>query len=568
MIKKITIRDVASYDSEGVVLDDLQKVNFVFGGNGTGKTTLSRVLGSENIDVEYPGCHVEWEGSPKKVLVYNKDFKERNIKESMPGVFMLGEEWIAAEGELKDIHSQIKHAADIVKKANNDAVKADKALEEEKAAVEERLWNEVHEKYKEFEKCFENCNSKPTFAERLMSEVNKWNALGDVGAEEYRMFAPTIDELRKQNNKLYEGKYSKLGPDNPMSGQIFFERELLTRDLWQYIVAEVHEMVTLMVNKVKELEAIVDEKDEELGGAQHMLSMIESRMTDAVDMVTSVRPCMDHINSILASKGMMNFSIQPSPILDNYYQIQRADGSFVKDTLSEGEASLITFLYFMEQVRGYRMTNYLSDLEVVVIDDPISSMDHEVMYTVSEMVHDLLDDVRSKDYKGAVKQVFVMTHNVAFHQAVSDRQIRKHTGYWILSKDIDVSEVTAYGGKNPVKSDYEELWARLKEAKENRNSIVMPNLMRRIIETYFVWYGGYEKRKLLTGGYAKNREDEIVIAGLSKWFDEESHGVRGDVYAGSGQAICGRCMEAFRMFFVKMGQGAHYEMMMREHQDE
>ena len=31
MIKKITIRDVASYDSEGVVLDDLQKVNFVFG---------------------------------------------------------------------------------------------------------------------------------------------------------------------------------------------------------------------------------------------------------------------------------------------------------------------------------------------------------------------------------------------------------------------------------------------------------------------------------------------------------------------------------------------------------
>ena len=44
MIKKVTIRDVASYDSKGVVFDDLQRVNFIFGGNGAGKTTLSRLL--------------------------------------------------------------------------------------------------------------------------------------------------------------------------------------------------------------------------------------------------------------------------------------------------------------------------------------------------------------------------------------------------------------------------------------------------------------------------------------------------------------------------------------------
>lgn len=564
MIKRITIRDVASYDHEGCAFEDLKKVNFVFGGNGTGKTTLSRVLGSENMDVEYPGCHVEWEGSPKKVLVYNKDFKERNIKESMPGVFMLGEEWIIAENELKEIQSRMEHAADIVRIANYDAVIADKELEKEKTAVEERLWNEVHEKYKEFENCLDNCNTKLAFAERLRSEVDKWHALGDTGIEHFHMFAPTIDEMREQYKELYKGKYSKLGPDNPMSGQIFFEREILTRNLWQYMASEVHEMVALMGTKLKELEANVIKQDEELGNAQRMLSMAESRLTDAADMATSIRPCMDRINSMLAAKGMTNFSIQPSPMLDNFYQIQRADGSFVKDTLSEGEVSLITFLYFMEQVKGHRMTNYLSNLEVVVIDDPISSMDSDVMYTVSEMVHQLLDDVRSKDYNGEVKQVFVLTHNVAFHQAVSDRQRRRNTCYWTLEKDDNVSILTAFGEENPVRSDYEELWARLKEANVNRNSIVMPNLMRRIIETYFVWNGGYEKRKLLAGGYAKNHEDEIVIAGLSKWFDEESHGIRGDVYGGSGQASCKRCMEALRMFFVKMGQGEHYRMMMRE----
>ena len=85
MIKRIVIRDVASYDSEGVVLDNLQKVNFIYGGNGCGKTTLSRLLaGPENwpeeIDEsEFERCEVEWEEWPIEVLVYNRDFKGRNL---------------------------------------------------------------------------------------------------------------------------------------------------------------------------------------------------------------------------------------------------------------------------------------------------------------------------------------------------------------------------------------------------------------------------------------------------------------------------------------------------------
>ena len=43
MIERIVIRDVATYGSEGVAFDDLQLVNFIYGGNGCGKTTLSRV---------------------------------------------------------------------------------------------------------------------------------------------------------------------------------------------------------------------------------------------------------------------------------------------------------------------------------------------------------------------------------------------------------------------------------------------------------------------------------------------------------------------------------------------
>ena len=104
MIKKIVLRDIASYDHNGVTFDNLARGNFIYGGNGTGKTTLSRVL--ENPSA-YPQCQVEWEDAPVKVLVYNKDFRVRNFKESIPGVFALGAEGVNSTRQTQRISSQI-----------------------------------------------------------------------------------------------------------------------------------------------------------------------------------------------------------------------------------------------------------------------------------------------------------------------------------------------------------------------------------------------------------------------------------------------------------------------------
>ena len=39
MIKTVSIKKVATFDSTGVQINDLKKVNFVYGTNGCGKTT-------------------------------------------------------------------------------------------------------------------------------------------------------------------------------------------------------------------------------------------------------------------------------------------------------------------------------------------------------------------------------------------------------------------------------------------------------------------------------------------------------------------------------------------------
>ena len=81
MIKKIVIRDVASYDHEGCTFDNLSRVNIIYGGNGTGKTTLSREVKENNPWGENERSEVVWAKAPENVLVYNKEFKEENLQE-------------------------------------------------------------------------------------------------------------------------------------------------------------------------------------------------------------------------------------------------------------------------------------------------------------------------------------------------------------------------------------------------------------------------------------------------------------------------------------------------------
>ncbi|WP_196480186.1 AAA family ATPase [Xanthomonas translucens] len=94
MIESITISGIATYAAAPEHLNDLSKFNFLFGSNGTGKTTVSRVIANE---AKYPTCNVTWKaGTRLQPLVYNHDFVEGNFNQSaeLKGVFTLGEKQV------------------------------------------------------------------------------------------------------------------------------------------------------------------------------------------------------------------------------------------------------------------------------------------------------------------------------------------------------------------------------------------------------------------------------------------------------------------------------------------
>lgn len=104
MIEKIHLSGVATYAPATQSLLNLKEVNYFYGANGSGKTTISRVIGDPTHS-DHGGCSLGWKGArPIDTLVYNRDFVEENFGgEDIKGVFTVGKRSVEALQEIARI---------------------------------------------------------------------------------------------------------------------------------------------------------------------------------------------------------------------------------------------------------------------------------------------------------------------------------------------------------------------------------------------------------------------------------------------------------------------------------
>src|SRR5690606_21322028 len=243
----------------------------------------------------------------------------------------------------------------------------------------------------------------------------------------------------------------------------------------------------------------------------------------------------------------------------NYYKIVRPDGSDAKETLSEGERTFVTFLYFYHLLKGSDSDSGVTTDRVVVFDDRVSSSDSDVLLVVSSRITGLFEDIRGKTSQ--IKQIFVLTHNVYFHKEVSFNARRSGKAlndetFWVVRKAGLISKVEKHES-NPIKTSYELLWAEVR--RKDISSLTIQNTLRRILENYFKIFGGVDPDSLCSKFEAKER---VICKSMLSWVNDGSHFAHDDVYVSLDESMVETYLSVFRKIFERSGHLAHYEMMM------
>lgn len=201
--------------------------------------------------------------------------------------------------------------------------------------------------------------------------------------------------------------------------------------------------------------------------------------------------------------------------------------------LSEGEKTAIAFLYFLKslQDKSFDLAN-----GVVVIDDPVSSLDANALFSAFGYMKE-----RTKD----ASQLFVLTHNFCFfrqvknwyhhlpHQGKQDPAKRPARFYLLHVAARDGHREAALAPIDPLleqyESEYHYIFKRVyDESQRSANGVAleacygMPNIARRLVEAFLSF-----RVPTCTGDLAKQldavRFDAMKKARILRFLNTHSH---------------------------------------------
>ena len=176
----------------------------------------------------------------------------------------------------------------------------------------------------------------------------------------------------------------------------------------------------------------------------------------------------------------------------------------IKD-ISEGEKNLLALLFFYyELFADNTQQNIKPEIELIIVDDPISSMDDSNKFYILELMKNLFEQSN--------QQIFILTHswedycNLSYGKAdwknskYATFEIRKNQG------KSEISKLTS--GYKPYKYLFKQIYIfSQKSEEENMTDCEIyhyPNVMRRIFEEWYSFKTGYNKN------FTSNIKNEVA----------------------------------------------------------
>jgi len=279
-------------------------------------------------------------------------------------------------------------------------------------------------------------------------------------------------------------------------------------------------------SKAPLVEALTAERAEKTA-IEKSLGDITERLKELGQLQTGVGAAVEKINARLAGMGVTSYSISSKGEGHLYCLSRPGQAEADMTSLSEGEKTLISFLYFLERLKGSdEADSGPVDLgrTIAVIDDPISSLSHNVVFDIASIIQEEL--IKPPEGVPRLRQVMVLTHNLFFLHEI----LRQTVGQELANQDkrcqllrVVKSEHTKVVPMraSEMMNDYQALWQVLRDARDsNTPAIMVPNAMRCILEHFF-WFTHQE-------GKFKEALKKVAAADgsftpLARFLDRGSH---------------------------------------------
>jgi len=392
-----------------------------------------------------------------------------------------------------------------------------------------------------------------------------------------------IAALAKKFNKQIERNNSIVAAQQDKQSEYL-------EQVWELAAFELAPYVKQFLEDAEEAENRIAELDELIANSASAIKALTAQIGELNHRTTTTAPTIEAINKLLDASGFQGFTLREKAGTRNVYEVVREDGT-VATRLSEGERNFIAFLYFYHLVKGSRTPGGSVKDKIVVIDDPVSSMDSKAMTIVASLVRELVEvtlnnaDVSPEpDEEDYVKQIIVLTHNWQFFNNVTEGYLPRYSNvsaYLVRKRDNTSSIELCVQPKpgtldelenySPALHEYAELWHRL---KDQTSPIAVMNLMRRILTTYFLLFRGSHSndvREVLEHNRDKfiikkpnGRTDQTLFRlAESMLANTSSNPVAAmQAYPVDEHSDLDAFKRVFQQIFEALGQDQHYHMMM------
>ncbi|MBZ7950488.1 AAA family ATPase [Campylobacter sp. LH-2024] len=338
------------------------------------------------------------------------------------------------------------------------------------------------------------------------------------------------------------------------------EREKLEKAFWEFVIFEKREIIEKYNKDENDEESKIQALNKDNESIKNDIQDKENIIKYKQKKVINIQEAVNKINDYLKDLGILNFYIKAQDGEKQEYVIVREGESKPSfKTLSEGEKTLISFLYFLELCQGKKDKNETNSDKIIVIDDPISSLSFNYVYDVAQLIK-----YTFFGRENLYKQIFIFTHNLYFYHEFFKlgQNIEKKIKSFRISKNQNNYSYINDLKNDEILNDYQAYWQILKEYKQGKvHKAIIPITMRNILEKFL----GFVYVKSLTSFINTHFKDNLRYKAFCRYMNRESHS-DGANLSDSKEIDADIFFEAFEKIFNDLGHLEHYEEMMKEQQ--